>query len=808
VSLPHSIQPLSTTQNPTECSYVGGVRLGGADHFTEAEYELLPPNSEWKYTKVARCYTLAELADGTKLLEFEQLDSIHESTCCARYVHLLAYYQRLQLPLDTSLQLRLQSRYYPIAETPNFLALEALFDRHYDLLFPLKKGKVSHRERLLHRMKHVALYLWLAGYGILPGFAIRTVDEHSLRVVSQARAGGNPFVVSVHVLWDMLLKDEQSPVREPWRQPVGGKTFFEIEEENWKSVLNAYPDSQVIASLHTYVFSEARGRCEGKISRLYVNENGTEIRERLGKIKPRSWYAQSRLLRQLAPAVAKYSVEELLVQERLVHALADLRAQSEMSTRNFNYIKWHAATWADWYSKTQQRLEGLVLHRAIPPTLRRSTKHHAKQLDLNAAGILIGELLHMSMNLIEENDLLQYRCRRACLIMLSTGARVSQTLCLKQDALTQDGDEWRLYFHANKTDKEYVAWADEELRGWFADLLQFAPPNPILIPRDKDNGGTAGDDLEALRVFASNRNDGPMSADSVRQFLIRLQAKIWPTQHPNGEFFSAHDLRRLQAQFMVLAGYAPEMIKAKLHHDNLTSTLTYMGKNPDAVKDFAMLFKKGVYKNVSADPGSSGIAVDAVVAQVQSMTPNKQTEEHVIRLLDRVFTETKEMVISSTDRGEFTPSTPVATGNPLHTHNCHAPARYNCGATVSHCFACGDYTPDRDRLEDHTALVFRAMIGVIHNEALAEHHKLKGERIAVYKRTDTERKLIDGAKSGKSGVFYHTFGRGYGMAEKERETLRKRMWTLAEKWYKKNGKLSEQPTMTQAEALLFLATSL
>lgn len=511
---------------------------------------------------------------------------------------------------------------------------------------------------------------------------------------------------------------------------------------------------------------------------------------------PKQHPSTAQIMRRFVPFLAKYDLHELIHQLKLPIVLKEIK-ERYVSKGTFRILRSVVRRWLDWYIK-KIGLKSNLLYLLVPPSMTRNRRPHGKLLNFSAAATLISVLLNPSYDYIKDNNLLEFRCRRICLIMLSTGARISSTLCLKRDALRRDkhGKVW-LHFHHVKNGDPFDTYVDNELQKWVEELQQVAPKKKLFIPKDLNTVVLSGDGLEEFRLFANEPDCSFLTTKAVSTWLHKLQKRLWGEHNPNGESFTPHDLRRLQATYLIMAGFNEEVVKAKLAQRDINSQIPYTATaDPRDIRDYGdLLNNEDIYADLSSEPGQNGVPLDLVTQQLKSLNPSSNVIDNLIRQIDRLYQEFQQHQLGA-GNGVFSILTPVASGNPLMTHNCLAPARYHCENSPRNCLGCGYYHPDEESLGAHKALVLREMARILYFEAMEKREKQTGMRIMIIENIRKSKREI-------AAIFPETFGRGFSLSAPEQKQLEEQLWKFAKQWYTRY-KTDKELIFTQAEALNIL----
>jgi len=768
-----------------------GTRFGVAEHFSQSEWIAEWSIGSWFNVRHFCKYPLLTFSNPSL---FTAIKPPYGSIYAAR----LAFFQRIKLPLEYTLRFRNRTSYFPIEEAENFRQLQHLFTSQYESLFKMDGHNERKRGAVKERILHLGLRFWCAGYAIFPDYGIEPLTSEVLegasKILNQGRIGDRHRVIwFLHVFARLLAQDARSKIdRMPNIARHAPASYFDLEKAAWSSMMASQPASIISENLHEFVFTELISRVTSHQVRTVRNLRGRTFVTRrggLGRLSASTWRNYARYLRALGmwASQSDYDIERMFDK-----GLSDYMRQrlGETSRSDRNAFRAAAREWVRWYSDTRDL--ALNPYKVVPRELRSRGLRYAAILDIGSACIFINTLLDNDTGLINENNLLEFRCRRACLIALETGARMSSVCVLPQDCIVRDHlGNHLIHFHRVKTGKPYSVPASPSLRAWVTELKRMGPPEKMYIATDKHY---TGDGLTQLRLFANAMNDGPLTISNLSKFLRLVQKKIWPNEHPNGQPFSTRSLRRLRALYMVLLEKRREEIQQQLGHSSIDSQIPYVATGPPQVQRwFGEMLKEGIWKNVSKTQGAeTDLDLDKVLKQEVGLADPTTMMSIVRRLV-----EESPLAQSSyeVDRRIPIQLNQVAAGFPRRTHNCTAHELLNCGHTELHCFNCDKYKPDLEMFDDHRAEVFRYMVLVCRAE------KSKGKQVntfdqrAIELKTETVSDLIRKAMP-------LLFGRHYNMDPESISALQEELINKAQAYVAVHGYTAPSPTFEEARVYL------
>ncbi|WP_160670500.1 site-specific integrase [Clostridium sp. C8-1-8] len=658
-----------------------------------------------------------------------------------QYSYLLAFYRRISLPLEISFSIPTGYHYYPIDDLKNFQTLNNLFEKYYDSFQKLDVDNSIKKSDFKDRVIQTVFKLWLSGYGLFPNYTDNCITEETLNYLHKKKKKG-PLIKVARFLSFTLSNEELSPVKKVLKMKAN--TSFENRElAKWSDLISEF-DTDITQELFNFTFKNLR-ECIDKSSFIeYKDDQGILIRESLNSISDGTWIQYSSALLKLCILLNKnyyFTIESCLylgLEQIMTYEVPYLSYNSKSS------IRIACKHWLTWYTKTN----GLKLNitRIIPPILRNKEKSFGRMLNFGATQLLIETLLDDACPYFDENNIADFRARRACLLQLATGQRSSEICYLLYNCLHDDnmGVTW-LYIHKTKNSNSNKVLATPDIKRWIRELQSVAPSKKILISPDEY---PYGDNLEEYRLLGNMFDDGPFLTSSMNKFLNRIQRKLWQGSNPNMHSFSTHDLRRMHALYMRLKGREKHSIQDQLGHENINSQLPYLATKPlEHQKWFEEIQSEGVYKNITVNKSENTVDLHEIIDKTLELSESKYNVEKITNLLVKVAEDVQDFEFPKSI------SSSLPTGFPLRIHSCNATSMINCGHTELHCFSCNYYKPDLDSLEDHKTELFRYMLLVVYQDKESKKTKDLLEREMISFRSNDINNLIKKAFNELSKKF-------------------------------------------------------
>lgn len=701
----------------------------------------------------------------------------HEKT----YSYLLAFYRRIDLPLDLALSAMISYDSFPIYEISNFIVFNELFEKYYESFQKVDTENSRKRATFKKQTTQIILKFWLSGYGIFPNYTDNYIDTEQLEYIKNWK-GSHRTKVS-RFLGYVLSNEEASPIN-TIPKIKNNTTLKDRESSKWNNLILRY-NTPISKELFDFTFLHLRKRINSTYVLEYTDNEGSLLRESLNSITEGTWVQYSVALLDLATMLNQseyFSIDDCLnkgIEEIMTSEV------SQLSKNRKQNIRITCKTWIKWY--TQVNHIHININRIIPMSLRNRDKTFARMLNYGAVQTLIDVLLDDNSGYFNENNISDFRARRACLLQLATGQRASEICCLLYNCLHKDnmGVTW-LFIHKTKAGGSNKVLATVDIIKWIEELQKVSPKSKILISTSEY---PYGDDLNEYRLFANMFDEGPLTSDSMNKFLINIQQKIWGDSHPNKKYFSTHDLRKIQALYMRLIGKSKDEIQDQLGHNNINSQLPYLSTKPLEHQNwFKRIQLEGVYQNITSMESSDTLELGKVINKSIQLSDNKFSKERVIDVLLKVSTDTENFEIPKYN------NSPLPTGFPLRYHSCNATSLVNCGHTELHCFGCDYYRPDSDTLEDHKVEIFRYMLLILYQERLGKGTKDLLEHEILQVRTSDILDLVDRA-------IIQVF-KNFNLTATEIIKLKTELYNSATNYLKKHLKSNPCPNFTEAKEYL------
>ncbi|MFT9496166.1 tyrosine-type recombinase/integrase [Anaerosolibacter sp.] len=703
------------------------------------------------------------------------------------YSFTLAFYRRISLPLESSLSAPISWDKYPVSGLRNFQTFDELFEKYYASFQKLDTENQDKRDNFKNKVAQVVLKLWLSGYGILPNYTDNCIDDDLLIYLRERKTSikksKSSYAKISRFLGYILSNEDSSPVSKIPKM-FSNTSLKDREIGKWNQAFKS-PWSVVTHELYNFTFGSFRDRIRQSTILEYTDNTGTIVRESQDPITEGTWVGYSLGLQNLAKLSEENgynSIQELLP-HGLIHIFTDGVYGLAEGTQEF--MKTATRHWLNWYTKRNNI--NLNIYRILPVSVRNKERSFGRILNLGAAVTLLEVLLDDNSTYFNDNDIRDFRARRACLLQIATGQRASEICFLLYDCIAPDnmGVVW-LVMHKTKTEKVNLVPVTQDIRKWVDELRANSPEKKILIAKSEY---PAGDDLEERRLLANQFDEGPFTYSSINDFLERIQKQIWPNGHPNKTPLTSHDFRSLHALYMRQSGKTKDEIKDQLGHSSVNSQLPYLATKPLAHQEnFKKIRYKGIYKNITNKAAPNAIEVDKIIEKTSDLSVNKYDKEKLINIITTITADVDNFIVPKPI------NSPLPTGFPLRIHSCNASTMINCGRTELHCFPCKLYKPDLDTLLDHKTEVFRYMVLCLYQSRLAKNTKDILERQIVQVRTHDITALID-------KTFDDLFPK-FNLPNNEVISIRSNLQQKAEQYLKKYYKNNPNPSFIEAKTFL------
>lgn len=758
------------------------------DHLTRTEYGRYRQVRNWSKIEPIMSSELAKLSESS---HFANLIAVQKD-----YVLILAFLQRISLPFEVSFPTKIISEKFPFSELPNFQYFDELYDRHYPLLYPMDAEKKIEKAKKKTPIFRTVASLWFSGYALKKGLGGNHV------ITSLALEKANSIAVyhksSLTILRKMLAKETDSEI-----ESKSLVTFDEAEKNLWVAAGIFPMQTQLDESLYNFAFSFLSSRVNGVITEDHFDDEGTLL-FRYGKktISQNSWKAIVKYIRYFAirgRSEGITNLSESSISILYTAVLEQLKSKSDKSC-----FRVALRQWLNWLNRTMNAQ--FNIERIMPSSKRVLSKDHGRVFSMSKAYILIQTLLNDQSSLFNENNIMDFRNRRGCLLLLSTAARPQEIVNLMQRSLTKDkyGEYW-IRFHKTKTirnqpGRKSYEWVHQVLVKldavrWFNELMKFAPTEPLHFPTE-----WGGDDLTEMRLIATKHNDGPIRTKSLYRFLARIQEKLWPElKEP---YFTPHNLRALHLTYRRLMGDDDILLERQAGHSHSSSKLPYTQTiSAEEVAKFGDIFKKGVwtktdYKDRSVGDSSNytveDINVDDItkISSAFMVTPRKLDE--VFKLTQKVM-EAKPLKFQGKVIENEEELSEVTVGG--YTHNCNAHVLLNCGHTPGHCRACDYYSPDEGTEDAHKAEIFYEMILYYQCIEAEREFKSTGHRKMVFQKAEDIKERLD---TTESKLWVEKFG----MKDQDAKKLHAMLWKKSKTFFRQESNV--KPKLSIEEILKYI----
>lgn len=592
----------------------------------------------------------------------------------------------------------------------------------------------------------------------------------------------------------MLTREDDSEVKR--RLLI---TFDEAEKNLWIDAGIYPPDTPMGESLYNFSFSFLVERVHrGVTEDYYDNEGALLFRNGKKTISQSYWKSVVKYIRYFAIQAKSVGIADLH-ENSIGQIYKEVLSQMKGSTNKISY-RVALRQWLNWLNRTFNTQ--LNIERIMPRPKRVLSKNHGRVFDMSKAYLLVQTLLNDQSSLFNENDVMDFRSRRACLLLLSTAARPHEILNLLQSALTKDSQNiYWIRFHKTKRERNQPGrfsyeWIHQvpvktDAVRWFEELLHFAPREPLHFPIEWN-----GDGLTELRLLASKHNDTPIRTNGLYRFLARIQCKLWPEL--TKPYFTPHNLRALHLTYRRILGDEDVLLEKQAGHNHPSSKKPYtQTMSAGEVGKFGDILKKGVWPKedvtTSADePQSDDVNVSEIasVSNKFMITPKKL--EEVFKLTQKVMEASPRYfqgsVLDTNDK-----LTGVAVGG--YTHNCNAHILLNCGHTPGHCRACDYYSPDRGTENAHRIEIFRKMLHYFFCIEAEKEFKSTGHRNMVFQKAEDIKERLDAAES-------KLWVNKFGMKHSEAKKLHAILWKKAKTYFRQESEIKPKPS--PEEILLYL----
>ncbi|WP_242318837.1 tyrosine-type recombinase/integrase [Bacillus cereus group sp. BfR-BA-01349] len=767
------------------------IRMYTNDHFNDVELKALFKNVNMEFRK-CRTIPVNELLHNASIPSYVKQKRI-------RYLRMLAFFQRYRFSLEEIFDMKKTIRRfkYPIEIMPNFHILNKLLSQHYQNWFKHHGEDNKIFEKIKDVLESLVLRLWLAGYGLVQGVGLEPLtNETLLNVLDKLEVGSTTrslYRNACIFLSYALLNESNSLINEPIKIRVK-QTVLELEKKRWNQTLDMYP-IELAKIFKEYVFNVLYRRTKGQLIVENKDSEGRLQRKTLAKITTSTFKNHSRSLSSLCTYLSKCNC--LTIDDVLKGKLFEV---FYLITENYKKttLKQYSSSTKSWLEYYFNENKLAVNISTVIPTTRIGKKNtrYGKHIDFIQATKLIEVLLDDQSPYHKDNDLLNFRNRRVCLIQLETGKRIHEVAVLKKNCLIKNKyNDVFIEFHKTKSGKPSRVSLSKEGQRWIHQLQELSP----ILPIDIDSKFYLfGDDLNTYRLLADHTNLAPYSRESLKYYLSDLQKKIWGDSPPGGRFFSTHDMRRMCATYMKLKGYNEVEIADRLGQENLKSQFTYtLTMGNETLQKYSEIAQTGLY-GIKLDFNSNVVkdyhTIDAeeVLGQTSMIIDNLEDEKIAKKFIEKIFREVGDIDFSN---NKLHKSSEMISGYPLRTHNCKAHTRVTCFHTSLKCYKCDKYSPEKDTLLNHKSEIVRWIVFLHHNESLLKQAKdLVEKRVLPHK--------IDGIKTDLDEAFGKLFVKFDSVDANDVNNIEKELYGVAKKYIKRYYKQFPNPTVAQMDMFL------
>ncbi|MED3554340.1 site-specific integrase [Cytobacillus praedii] len=701
------------------------------------------------------------------------------------YAFRLAFYQRIQLELDTAFSSPVNYEDYPIELLDNFSKLDELFEKHFDSFEIERANLPKYRASFKKKVVQTVFKFWLSGYGILQGYTEKTIGNCEIDYVFYRNRGSKKLG---RFLATILINEPLSQVS---LIPITNEkiSIQESEKAKWTKFLQTN-NCEIAQQLFYFTFDVLKSKAQGGFLLTYYDSEGLKRRESFPSIRWGTFREYSGSIMKFIQLLYKYGYHS--IEQAISGGIIDILSSESFQNLKDNdkdNIKTVLRFWLECYSK----LNGLEINinRIIPISISNKKQSFGKILDFGSVYAFVSTLLDDQSDTFNENKLFDLRARRACLIQLATGKRISEVLLLKRECLKSDAEgNVYIHFHKTKNGEPHSLPASKDVIHWVQQLKKMAATEKIHISSEEYYWG---DDETDYRLIPNIHNDGPMGISSINRFLRQIQEKIWSNINAS-RYYTSHDLRRMNAVYMKINGKSKEDIQEQLGQINIDSQLPYLEtKPPEIQRHFKNIANEGIWSHLvtvnETETDENGIPLEQALKRSkkqQLSLENKENAKHFLEeIIKQVEKKKRNLPINSEKQ-------PVSTGFPIRSHNCLATEIVNCGHTELHCFSCSRYMPDSNKLDEHKAEIFRYILLLAFNDDLAKKNKLEHDIIKL-RSNDIKENLNE--------TFKQLFQK-FNLDIKQTKAIENELFSKAKTYYRKNKQV--KPTLSFGEALLFL----
>ena len=656
--------------------------------------------------------------------DFDTLDKPERN-----YARLLAIFRRINLDFYVQNGQPINLKFYPmIDEIDNFKVFDGLFKKYYEKFDPHNANNKKLKDDFYKRAKVLTLKLWMNGYGLLPGLTDRCINDSLIDELLNFMQENNIRNLGkfLRFISFALLREEESPVTKlcVLRESTD---VFEREMKKWDNIKNK-ENTALWSLFREFLLSHYYKRISGPLLYEYKNKDGKIIRETYKTITVSTYVNYSIGLRNMLSELESINVKT--IEDALNYGILDVLSETinEYEKTKYTTMKSVTKLFVELYIKDNNL--DLNIDRIAPASITRRNTTYGQILNVSDVVSLIDVLLDDTSSFYDNITLGDFRCRYICLLMLSTGQRLSEILCLSYDCIrkNKNGDSF-LNLHKVKVGDGNIVPATNDVIRFVEKLREVAPEDELYFSTDLY---PYLDDLTMKRLVANKFNDGPMSKTAVNNFLRRIQEYLWGKDLSHKDkIFTSHDFRRMRATYMSWCGYDSGAIAKQLGQSNINSQLPYLQTKPIEHQEiFADIYEEGVYSDLYHVDNNGDVLVNkvAVINKAGEISSTNSYDTLIKSILSGI-NNANEISIDKVDITALEP-----TGFPTGIFSCSASNMVHCTKSRIACFHCDYYAPDEDSLDNHKTELLRYLI-------LSQYQSktLKTTKDIVLKRMLTEK---------------------------------------------------------------------
>lgn len=755
---------------------INGITLNIKENFSKLEFNSL-------YKKSFRKQWLQMSAK-----QFEHDFNIMDKSE-RNYARLLAIYRRIDLDFFKCISepLKVSSYYLIMDEIENFKVFDNLFEKYYPLFEPNTTNKI--KEDFYKRSKTLILKLWMSGYGILPNLTDKHIDDTLLNEIYKFTRQNDisDLTKFLRFISFILYKEDESPISKQIILTSEPKDIFDREMAKWDRIQNE-KNVTLLKKLKDFSIHHYYKKTSGSILHEYIDINGNLKRETYDKLSVGTFVNYSIALRNMLKELEKIEVYTLedAIKYGILNVLSNTRTKYEKT--KYDTMKITIKDFLEIYIKDNNL--NLNINKIVPPALGRRDATYGQVLNVADVASLIEILLDDNSPFYNNISLTDYRCRYMCLIMLSTGQRLSETICLGYNCITKNkNDDFFINFHKTKTGNGNVVPATSDVLNYVEKLRAVAPQDKLEFSINKY---PKLDNLKMRRLVANKFNDGPIAPGTVTNFLERLQRYLWKEDfEKKDKIFTSHDFRRMKATYMSWSDNDKGSIAKQLGQSNVNSQLPYLQTKPvEHQQVFANIYQKGMYSELYKIDKNGEVLVnkDAVIYKAKQISSTNSYDNLVKSLLGSI-NKADDINISKVDVTVLAP-----TGFPVNIYGCSASNAIHCKKSKISCFGCDFYKPDDDSLDNHKTELFRYLILYQY-----QSKTLKSTKDIVLKSILDEK--VNYIQNSIEDAFNKLFNK-FNLKQQDISKIRENLEKKSKSYSRKYGK--EKPMPSFKEALKFV----